>query len=301
MGPKSVFVIGAGASCSYGYPSGYDLKTSIIKDSLDPLSELSKVLSSFKRVEVEAFAKAFSLSKLFSIDSFLQENSHFQEIGKTAIVFMILSKMKIVSSYDGKDDWYSYLFNKVIYPSIKQDRYDIAFLSFNYDLTLEEQLIVSIKNTFNLSFKDAFLKFKKIKIHHVYGCVSELEEVDEEIFKKCRELDLAKSCVEISSKIKVMHDDRQKIPDEWMAALTSCDYICFLGFAYDMVNIDRLKTNWDDSGGKIIGSSYMLTSDEASLIRKKLGNAVGITHHTTHKCLDFLRHNLSRLAEEYLV
>lgn len=75
--PKTVFVLGAGASVPYKYPSGAQLRTDICKkfvDDYEPL--LSESLIPEQEIEVaKDFVDTFNKSGTESIDLFLSRNS----------------------------------------------------------------------------------------------------------------------------------------------------------------------------------------------------------------------------------
>ena len=103
----TVFVLGAGASMPYGFPSGKQLVEHISEatrqktTSLPPIPDDSRYLISreaiqailvnnFGKLESEKFGNALYLSNQYSIDAFLEHRTEFAEIGKLAISLFIL-------------------------------------------------------------------------------------------------------------------------------------------------------------------------------------------------------------------
>jgi hypothetical protein len=147
---KTVFVLGAGASCPYGYPSGALLRERIVLSqglwqnytsyNLPGLSEIEK---KSKEKKIRIFIEAFDKASIKSIDLFIANNPKLSEIGKYIIAFEILSaeqqslfgeKAKFeqehreyLQNHQGRSpsdlfprpfflggDWYSYMYNRLI-------------------------------------------------------------------------------------------------------------------------------------------------------------------------------------------
>ena len=124
---KTVFVLGAGAHCSYGFPSGPTLKgkvASAVRKSMESTTSLSlKRLPSAIGVSAEqvqndraeAFALALENAGQASIDAFLNANRHqlgFETIGKAAIAQVLLECE--ATAHETNDDWLGYLFEIMI-------------------------------------------------------------------------------------------------------------------------------------------------------------------------------------------
>jgi len=147
---KTVFVLGAGASCPYGYPSGARLREriclspgfwqsyNISYEIVNPLVQKESRLE-----EIQKFQNAFSKSKIKSVDLFMANNPTLAPIGKYIIAFEIFQAER--QSYFGEEaklkqeemadeqrrgirgplnllssplfmgqDWYSYLYNRIL-------------------------------------------------------------------------------------------------------------------------------------------------------------------------------------------
>jgi hypothetical protein len=145
---KTVFVLGAGASCPYGYPSGSELRRLILynagsfsggfldsymsfkSDDLDPSKKIVKLR------QIELFIQTFK-GAVKSIDVFIANNPKSAPTGKYIIAFEIFraeqeslfreeaqSEKERLKEHDNKkyvrgragfqgDDWYSYLFKRI--------------------------------------------------------------------------------------------------------------------------------------------------------------------------------------------
>ena len=119
----TVFVLGAGASCPYGYPSGIGLRADIISSFCDQYQHYMDSDPNLKRYiaqqsnKAKEFTDKFEKSSTKSIDLFLARNPEFDDIGKMAITFRILSAEYYSkfreSMKDRSIDWYSYLFDRL--------------------------------------------------------------------------------------------------------------------------------------------------------------------------------------------
>jgi hypothetical protein len=155
---RAVFVLGAGASCPYGYPSGARLRKSICltQEFQQKYSEYSKrnVSVQIEKVtiakEIEQFRVAFQKSSIKSIDVFMANNPKLAPVGKYIIAFEVfgseakskfreeaklwqeLSRNSPPKSWTSTDcilrkedfqgeDWYSYLYNRLIEGRIGKD------------------------------------------------------------------------------------------------------------------------------------------------------------------------------------
>jgi len=188
---RTVFVLGAGASCPYGYPSGKRLRQDICSQFCQPYKAYISIRPELKLFIDGEFKKAREFTETFhkattkSIDLFLSVNSEFEEIGKTAIALRILTNEKDSHFRENVEneehDWYSYLFykltdgltNKNDYIQFGENR--VSFITFNYDRSLEYFLYDSLIHYF---YKIPPEKIKeqliKLRIIHVFGQVAGL-------------------------------------------------------------------------------------------------------------------------------
>jgi hypothetical protein len=215
---KTVFVLGAGASCPYGYPSGAQLRRQICLDFQRKYSEYFKPNqpNQSERIDrseqINKFIKAFDESSKQSIDLFMATRRKLAPIGKYIIAFEIFEAEKrsqfrekakvtqewysrsrpesrtkefVEKGYFQGEDWYLYLFNRLTddltEPDILPDFSDdrISFITFNYDRSLEQFLYESLSSLFEDSLKPQIIQcLKKLKILHVYGQIAPLKWQD---------------------------------------------------------------------------------------------------------------------------
>jgi hypothetical protein len=116
---ETVFILGAGASAPYGYPTGNGLRNAICQgfpkklQKLLPISQTvipRETLRGLIRDSGE-FANTFDLSNTPSIDLFLARNPRFSQVGKIAIALEILTaegNSRFGENVEKGQDWYSY-------------------------------------------------------------------------------------------------------------------------------------------------------------------------------------------------
>ena len=195
----TVFVLGAGASMPYGFPSGRQLveqiceatrpKSTVLSDIPDDShyllsrESIQKILiDKFDQTKIEEFGKALYLSHQYSIDAFLEHRPEFTDIGKYSISLFILRKeveADLVSFENRNKGCYQYLFNKINTRLSEFDRNQISFVTFNYDRSLEHFLFISFINAHRLSDKECASLTNNIPIVHVHGMLGKLPWQDD--------------------------------------------------------------------------------------------------------------------------
>lgn len=147
----TVFILGAGASKPYNYPTGSELRLNICRLCVAEIQDLIEIDNELhvKKLVLEAskFTKTFFNSSTPSIDLFLARNQNFSNIGKISIVFSILIAEHNSNLHEDisekNQDWYSYLFHRMTNDLTTPDSYDyfgsnkVTFITFNYDRSLE--------------------------------------------------------------------------------------------------------------------------------------------------------------------
>ena len=181
----TVFILGAGASKPYGYPTGNELKEFITSKLFTLLNrfirereELQVVREACER-NVREFVESFR-GTVDSIDLFLSRRPEFMEVGKLAILYSIFhfEHKSRVDLTEG--DWLAYLFRKMITTARKPNQLalnlnNVSFVSFNYDRSLEQFIYTKLINSFGEKI-DSIIKeqISQIPILHVYGKVADL-------------------------------------------------------------------------------------------------------------------------------
>ncbi len=144
----TVFILGAGASAPYGFPTGPGLVRRLIHRIMDPReSQLSHPIRTLiemghSHLKLMEFAQAVQKSGLSSVDLFLEHRPEFMEIGKRTMgALLIEGEMPQSLHIEGEDRWYKRVWNQIaeaVRRGMKEDQ--VSFVTFNYDRSLEEYL-----------------------------------------------------------------------------------------------------------------------------------------------------------------
>ena len=295
-----VFIIGAGASMPYGFPSG-DRLFNDIKNGFTEIVKKSYMIGGHEVRNPEAIPTYRAANYLCeammdlsgeSIDSFLNYNKNFKDIGVLAIATTIL-KYENTSVLPGgdkaiSDDWYTYLFKKLrerlddSKSLLKVGDNKVSFITFNYDRSLEyflyRNLHILSKHS-GVSEEQVKETFNKLKFIHVYGKVGflpfQLDRQDEEH----RIIEYGSSAPsflgngDIASKfIEVMYDARKDKGEinEARELIMGADKIFFLGFGFDEVNLKILGFPIDGRNKTIWGTAYDQTDNEIIQYQRRI-------------------------------
>lgn len=248
----TLFILGAGASIPYGFPSGWELRHQICAAASGQFNVRFKNLTESLGVstgELVRFATWFKESGVASIDSFLSRHDDLAEIGKSIIASALVPYEDTTkfNNYGNPDDWYVALWNALITNVSTIDELSgnkVQIYTFNYDRSLEKYLHTSIIHTFNVSNETALEALKNFNIHHVYGSLGIYAHTDDYDMKTRRYLPEADSVILrlAAQSIKVIPEARsddaifKKIKEAYTWAVN----VCFLGFGFDDLNMQRL-------------------------------------------------------------
>ena len=290
---KTLVVLGAGASKPYGYPVGSELKNKIIHSILGNNGVVFEILKELYPVEeLVKFAKAFMNSRISSIDAFLvHQNNRYAEIGKIAIAAVMLESERSLNLFPESADWFSYFFNKYFGPSnVPLEERGVAFITFNYEFTLQRMLRKALESAYNLEFNRSIELLEQIPILHVYGNIG-----DEPISRNGKFLDRDSidfrryRATEASKSIKVMYEDREVIDKKFSGYFYEASTIYFLGCECDKLNMERLGVDWSKVKGGIKCSRYGLREAETIEASTRFEPAKPIFGSNAWDALDLLR------------
>ena len=279
---ETVFILGAGASKPYGYPTGAELRKIIInefhnQDHFNSLNNLDLDISKEYTINyIDDFINKFKLSSTKSIDLFLSRNPKFMDIGKLAIKLSIYnSELGSIfrEKVEREEDWYSYLFDRLTNESTASDQYIITdnrikFITFNYDRSLEHFLYESMINSY--SEMDTGIiehEVKKIKLIHMFGTISPLpwQENGGLAYRK------NKVFIDNADNLDIIYnktDDPMII--EAQKYIRKAKLIFFLGFGYAKENLELLDfPHILQPDQKVFGTTYGFISKEVRDIKEK--------------------------------
>jgi hypothetical protein len=256
----TVFILGAGASHPYGFPTGAELREQIIGNFVSDFEHYLQTstdrplpLATWTE-RVKEFVQKFDESATRSIDLFLARNPEFAEIGKWAIVLQIL-KAERHSCFrehiqNREHDWYVYLLDKLTDDITTKDDYvrfsenKLSIITFNYDRSLEHFLYKSLTNLFNGIPLDQIKKqLGTLRIIHVFGQVAKLDW-QEELHKgiKYRQEMKYIDVKNVAKQLRIIYE-KEKNPEleEAQKLLNQASNVFFLGFGYAKENLNVLR------------------------------------------------------------
>ncbi len=285
---NTVFILGAGASRLYGYPTGFELRRYICRHFSNEWIRYYRNKQNPDKEEenrslILEFRNAFSKSLNKSIDLFLTRNKKFEKIGKIAIAHNILkaeSESKNPPDFLNESDWISYLFHELTKEYTDGQNYTIsankiAFITFNYDRLLENSLYIALKNSFTSVNRAKIIEdIKKLTFFHIYGKIADLnweDEIHGLSYKTNIEKIYSPNYID---NIQVLYDQRE-VPNRDLIdnVLKEAKRIFFLGFGYADENLEVLNLIENfNKYQRIFGTAKDLSKNEIQKIKEKLNS-----------------------------
>lgn len=298
---ETVFILGAGASVPYGYPTGKGLRKLLIKDYRDIISRTMR--NSHENLDNSRLAneqnKYYSLIENYSrspetsIDLFLARNPDYEKLAKQLIVMAIFesdfrSSFRENLSEDAEGmDWYSLLFSRMTETMISPDSFrnlnnnKIAFITFNYDRSLEHFFFTSLSHAFTrsqdlISSKGWFSVFP-FQVIHLYGRLPLLKFEDSVSGIEYRKPISFRNINAYASGIRVIYDRANDAEIEKAQDLIrKAKKVFILGFGYANENLEILGIpdifNHDQ---QVFGTALGMTEIEIKRTLIKISNRKG--------------------------
>ena len=255
----TVFILGAGASYPYGYPTGQELREQICSSFVQ---DVNAYFAQEKRVDpciatafrnANLFTETFFNSSTKSIDLFLARNPEFMLLGKWAIIFRLFAaeRESQFREYikDRNQDWYSYLFNRLTDDLVRTTDYErfsennLSIITFNYDRSLEHFLYESISNSFSsIGRENLKEQLNKLGFVHIFGHLSGLKWQD--IFGKFeygKDINFI-NVQKVAENLKIIYEEKDNTQLQIAQDLVrKAKRIFFLGFGYAKENLEALN------------------------------------------------------------
>src|SRR6266581_8816509 len=245
----TTLILGAGASCPDGYPSGAALRKLLCEQYQRDAGPAFDVLKSldFASRDIVGFRDAFYRSQITSIDRFLAINKQYWQVGKAAIAALLIQSEveDNLLRERSTDHWYRYLWNRMETSWEGFLSNAIRIVTFNYDRSLEMFLAIALSSYNGRPFEEAVVRVYQLPIVHVYGS---LGLIGPDMVAPARPYsnELREGAVKIAmDSIRVIPEHRRIEEDEKKIKhlIASAQRICYLGFGYDALNVEHLCLN----------------------------------------------------------
>ena len=284
VGIETVLVLGAGASKAFGLPIGEELVRDIYS-MLD--TKVGRFRELFWKVDTALnlgdacyrFVEALRDANPLSIDSWLEHNPTFIEIGKAAIAIALLYKEQ-KSDLRPQRNWYQLLFKRLDGPFEEFQNNKLSIITFNYDRSLEQYLFRAFRYTHSeKSEEECKEKLNQLRILHVYGSLGRLEwqsDTQLPLVSYGNKLDRDRILLSADS-IKIIPRPKQEnvvlesVSDEFNEArklIAGANALYFLGFGYNQTNMERLGIKTLKKPQKKMGTAKDLGYQEYQEMRR---------------------------------
>ena len=290
---RTVFVLGAGASRPFGFPTGVELYQRVVDGLVEgPDLDFLRTEAGYSVTELRAFRDALFRSGKNSVDAFLEHRPEFLELGKAAMARVLVICEAEDGLFRARDNWLRYAYDRLSASFEEFGENAISFVTFNYDRSVEHFIFTALKNTFGKSDDECKVLLEKIPIIHLHGRLGFLpwEKNGGRRYDQTINLPVLRYCIQ---NINIVSEDITDRDKEFVTArklLREAEQIYFLGFGYALTNMQRLDIeHLGASSRRIVGSGLGLTRREVAGIISAGKGAFSEDIDTTQDCLGFLR------------
>jgi len=254
---NTVLILGAGASAPYGFPTGSELRSEILKLRIEdyetirksekPTLKLLNIKNLYNPLKAEEFkSKLRNTDQDTTIDAFLSNHIEFRDIGKFSIVSVLIKceQEGVLFNPPNEGSWYHTLFKFLNSDKNNFKNNKLSIITFNYDRSLEMYFWKKFKDL-NICNNDAVENIKSIPIIHVYGILGQLPFLvdNNEVARHYNTAESNKVIRACMDSIKIIYEDLDidKYFKSAYKLLEDAKIVIFLGFGYHKENLERLK------------------------------------------------------------
>jgi hypothetical protein len=246
---RTVFVLGAGSSYPYGFPTGEGLVDEIISLVKEDRTLDAFVYNGCVDEDVKRFGRDLADSDAPSVDAFLEHRPDFLKIGKLAMCLSLIPKERdeyLTRSHRqdrhgrGLVTWYHYLWNEMAAPKGEFGRNQISFVTLNYDRSLERYFYLRLRAQHRYEHdKECLDELFRLRFVHVYGSLGDARFIEHPYG---RPHPLSNEVQKAAERLRIIHEEVAEAQDlsDAVGLLHSADVICFLGFGFHRLNNQRL-------------------------------------------------------------
>lgn len=313
---NTLFVVGAGASCDFKFPTGNELigelqrLTDLKRDTIGSVIgdgtfwRAANLLASNSGVTQEAALRVIQELHVLlggavnSIDQLVHThsgNKNFAETAKLAIAktiqfreFKSPLRMDEGKSYAlsplSHDNWL-HDFSRLHYRGFERHNIEsvfdnVAFLSFNYDRCIEQGLRRSFANYFKLTDQETIAVCDEVRVLHPYGSLGRLPNhsgTDSFSFGRGSDPTIVH---EMSKRIKTFTEGNNDLAFKNLVTdlLDWAQTIVFVGFGYLPLNLRLLGTvDKTKSPKSVYGTATGMTAPNIAAVRANLAQQLHAT------------------------
>ncbi len=253
---NTVFVLGAGASVAYGFPSGFGLLEAVLRElnaeaSRRVLQEVGFHTKAFEHQKIMDLARELDRSGQYSVDAFLERRPDFSTVAKAAMAMVLMplerddgGRVRPIQEGEEHEDWYRYLFARLLPRSPNElGRNRLSVITFNFDRSFERAFFLSLMANYGVDHAEAVRLAKHVQVIHVHGRLGAPSWLEEDQLN-ARPYGGPCSWQSIAACASMIHVIHEEIPgstlqtaQDWLSDATE---VVFLGFGYHRVNLQRL-------------------------------------------------------------
>lgn len=294
----TTFILGAGSSMQYGFPSGAGLTRSVIDALEAPESDSCNTLKKlgYPPSEIAAFREALRFSGRASVDAFLEHRTDLMSIGKAAMACVLIPLENIGALFDADQSWYQYLYERMNCALDSFTDNAVSFITFNYDRSLEAYLHTALVHGYGVSADEAGKAVAGIRVIHVQGQLGSMPWEESSSGTRPYEPTLAPESVATAREaMRVIHEDPGDDPllAEAAVAINAAERVLFLGFGYHRMNVERLGLDIDRKRAYLGGTAFELKDREKQAIKEELFKGRIDLGHFDWRVLQFLRERVA--------
>jgi len=308
---RTLFVLGAGASKEIGMPTGHELKHKLAtrlnirfpdgwtqstgdQSITDALRFLAKQANGGRGDINPYLHKAWqmvgALPQAMSIDNYIDalEDPDIALLGKLSIVREIIQCEKDSALYFNEESdrsgvlsraegthyhgLFQLLSENLRKSGIDQFFTNAAFVSFNYDRSLEWYFQQAIQNYYGVTAQQAWGALSRLKVIHPYGTVGRLPWLDPKPGFVPYGGSYNHDYLELSKAIRTFTEQfsDKSISDAIEAEVTAAERIVFLGFGFHDINMQTLATSAKTKLRHVIGTALGVSKPDVDAISRSI-------------------------------
>lgn len=273
----TVFVVGAGASVPYGFPTGGDLLSHAKSSGAAGLWQqiMPKLCGAVLTGDLR---DAISACENESVDALLEQRPDILMPGKYFIATRILyHESACPGATNSGGEWLRYLYSRMIEGVSDYREFwnlnKVTFVTFNYDRLIEYKLSSGLQAQFNLNADQVERVLAAAPVIHLHGSAGTLHRSENQVPFAAAWDNVShyseKSVVErAANAIKIVHEASGDTPEFKRAhdAMKTAEHAYFLGFGFGVANVKRLNlANLRRSNVSIFLTRLGMTEQEYSM------------------------------------